>query len=95
MGALLATALYWTFRNVRPATASNGFRHAQTVSAALMAFSHGSNDAQKTMGVISLALLAAGTSTTSSCRSGSSSPRRSPWAWARSPAGSESSARSA
>jgi len=60
MGALLATALYWTFRNARPATASNGFRKAQTVSAALMAFSHGSNDAQKTMGVISLALLAAG-----------------------------------
>jgi inorganic phosphate transporter, PiT family len=60
MGALLATALYWTFRNARPATANNGFRHAQTVSAALMAFSHGSNDAQKTMGVISLALLAAG-----------------------------------
>jgi phosphate/sulfate permease len=60
VGALLATALYWVFRKARPATASNGFRHAQTVSAALMAFSHGSNDAQKTMGVISLALLAAG-----------------------------------
>jgi len=60
VGALLATALYWTFRSARPATAGNGFRKAQTVSAALMAFSHGSNDAQKTMGVISLALLAAG-----------------------------------
>src|SRR5437762_7718442 len=60
VGALLATGLYWTFRNARPATANSGFRHAQTVSAALMAFSHGSNDAQKTMGVIALALLAAG-----------------------------------
>jgi inorganic phosphate transporter, PiT family len=60
VGALLVTGLYWTFRNARPATASNRFRHAQTVSAALMAFSHGSNDAQKTMGVIALALLAAG-----------------------------------
>ena len=59
-GAALATALYWGFRNLRPATASSGFRHAQTISAALMAFSHGSNDAQKTMGVIALALLAAG-----------------------------------
>jgi len=59
-GGLLATALYWTFRRVRPHTASVGFRHAQTVSAALMAFSHGSNDAQKTMGVIALALLAGG-----------------------------------
>jgi PiT family inorganic phosphate transporter len=60
VGAVLATTLYWAFRKIRPNTASNGFRHAQTVSAALMAFSHGSNDAQKTMGVISLALLAAG-----------------------------------
>ena len=60
VGAALATALYWSFRRVRPHTASNGFRHAQTVSAALMAFSHGSNDAQKTMGVIALALLAGG-----------------------------------
>ena len=60
VGALLATGLYWTFRNARPATANSGFRHAQTVSAALMAFSHGSNDAQKTMGVMALALLAAG-----------------------------------
>ena len=59
-GALLATGLYWAFRKARPATASNGFRLAPTISAALMAFSHGSNDAQKTMGVIALALLAAG-----------------------------------
>src|SRR5207245_1046609 len=59
-GAALATVLYWTFRRARPHTASTGFRRAQTVSAALMAFSHGSNDAQKTMGVIALALLAGG-----------------------------------
>src|SRR5207248_1850188 len=59
-GGLLATALYWTFRRAGPRTASVGFRRAQTVSAALMAFSHGSNDAQKTMGVIALALLSAG-----------------------------------
>ena len=60
VGGMLATALYWTFRRAKPQTASVGFRRAQTVSAALMAFSHGSNDAQKTMGVIALALLAAG-----------------------------------
>jgi phosphate/sulfate permease len=59
-GGLLATVLYWTFRRMRPYVASSRFRMAQTVSAALMAFSHGSNDAQKTMGVIALALLAAG-----------------------------------
>ena len=59
-GALLATALYWIFRKARPTTASTRFRYAQTISAAVMAFSHGSNDAQKTMGVMALALLAAG-----------------------------------
>ena len=36
------------------------FRYAQLVSASVMAFSHGSNDAQKTMGVITLALFAGG-----------------------------------
>ena len=60
IGALLALALYWTFRRIRPWVANARFRKAQTVSAALMAFSHGSNDAQKTMGVMTLALLAAG-----------------------------------
>ena len=57
---VVATALYWTFRRARPQNAAVRFRRAQTISAALMAFSHGSNDAQKTMGVIALALLAAG-----------------------------------
>jgi len=37
-----------------------GFKHGQTVTACLVALSHGSNDAQKTMGVITLALVAAG-----------------------------------
>jgi len=60
VGAVLAVALYWTFRRAKPLAAAVGFRRAQTISAALMAFSHGSNDAQKTMGVIALALLAAG-----------------------------------
>jgi PiT family inorganic phosphate transporter len=60
VGGVLATGLYWTFRRARPQNAAHRFRRAQTISAALMAFSHGSNDAQKTMGVIALALLAAG-----------------------------------
>lgn len=38
----------------------NGFRHGQTVTACLVALSHGTNDAQKTMGIITLALIAVG-----------------------------------
>ena len=39
---------------------ARGFRRLQVVSAGFMAFSHGSNDAQKTMGIITLALFSAG-----------------------------------
>jgi inorganic phosphate transporter, PiT family len=39
---------------------SNAFRRLQVLSAASMAFAHGSNDAQKTMGIITLALFSAG-----------------------------------
>lgn len=38
----------------------SGFRHGQTITACLVALSHGTNDAQKTMGVITLALIAVG-----------------------------------
>lgn len=38
----------------------NGFRHGQTVTACLVALSHGTNDAQKTMGIITLCLIAVG-----------------------------------
>ncbi|HEY7024946.1 MAG TPA: inorganic phosphate transporter [Candidatus Limnocylindrales bacterium] len=56
----LVIALFWIFRGFerRPMTA--GFRRLQVVSAGFMAFSHGSNDAQKTMGIITLALFSAG-----------------------------------
>ena len=46
--------------NAHPARASGAFRKLQLVSSALMAFSHGQNDAQKTMGIITLALFSAG-----------------------------------
>jgi len=49
-------ALYWIFRRVRPARVHTVSRKLQLVSAGLMAFSHGSNDAQKSMGIITLAL---------------------------------------
>lgn len=55
-GYVLMLALFWLFRRARPTTVSGLFGRFQIVSAAAMAFSHGSNDAQKTMGVIALAL---------------------------------------
>ncbi|MBD8868303.1 inorganic phosphate transporter [Nocardioides donggukensis] len=53
-------AIMWLFRRARPARANRGFKLAQTVSAAAMALGHGLQDAQKTMGVIFLALLSGG-----------------------------------
>jgi len=60
MGIVLMLAILWTFRNAQPGPLTRRFRLAQLASASLMAFSHGSNDAQKTMGVITLALFAGG-----------------------------------
>jgi PiT family inorganic phosphate transporter len=48
------------FRRARPHVMNDRFRRLQVVSAAYMAFSHGSNDAQKTMGIMTLALVTAG-----------------------------------
>jgi inorganic phosphate transporter, PiT family len=52
--------IYWVFRGVRPRPANRGFRLAQILSAAFVSFSHGTNDAQKTMGIIALALVSSG-----------------------------------
>ncbi|WP_084964594.1 inorganic phosphate transporter [Thermoactinospora rubra] len=60
LAALVMIAIYWIFRNAHPGRANRGFRHAQTVSAAAMALGHGLQDAQKTMGVIFLALFTGG-----------------------------------
>ncbi|MFL5779570.1 MAG: inorganic phosphate transporter [Chloroflexota bacterium] len=59
-GFLLMLALYWAFFHAQHRRVSRRFRRIQVFSAAYMAFSHGSNDAQKTMGVITLALFSAG-----------------------------------
>ncbi len=56
----LMTILYWVLRRTRPATVSKYFSRLQILSAAFMAFSHGSNDGQKFMGVFSLVLLLSG-----------------------------------
>ena len=53
-------AIMWIFRRRNPHRTQRGFRVAQTVSAAAMALGHGLQDAQKTMGVIFLALLTGG-----------------------------------
>jgi PiT family inorganic phosphate transporter len=57
---VLMIVLFWVFRNARRKPLARVFRRLQVLSAGFMAFSHGSNDAQKTMGVITLALFSAG-----------------------------------
>jgi PiT family inorganic phosphate transporter len=56
----LMTAILWVFRNRNPGKTTRGFRLSQSLSAAAMALGHGLQDAQKTMGVIFLALLTTG-----------------------------------
>jgi PiT family inorganic phosphate transporter len=59
--ALVATfAAYRITQNARSHGAEAGFRHGQTISASLVSLAHGTNDAQKTMGVITLTFIAAG-----------------------------------
>ena len=52
--------IYRIVGRLRPGPVNRGFRTGQIVSSALLALSHGTNDAQKTMGVITLALIAHG-----------------------------------
>jgi PiT family inorganic phosphate transporter len=61
---LLMTAIMWIFRRTHPGRVNRGFRIAQTFSAAAMALGHGLQDAQKTMGVITLALVVGGVQST-------------------------------
>ena len=60
LGYLFMLALLWTFRGANVSRANRGFRYAQIVSSATMALGHGLQDAQKTMGIITLALFTAG-----------------------------------
>jgi PiT family inorganic phosphate transporter len=57
LGFVLMVLIFRLFARVRRAFVSRFFGRAQILSAAFMAFSHGTNDAQKTMGVITLAIL--------------------------------------
>jgi PiT family inorganic phosphate transporter len=59
-GVMMMLFVLWVFRRANPHKANRGFRIAQTISAAGMALGHGLQDAQKTMGVIFLALVTGG-----------------------------------
>jgi PiT family inorganic phosphate transporter len=56
----LLVALFWLFARLTPGLANRGFRLGQLGSGTWVAFNHGANDAQKTMGVITLALVTSG-----------------------------------
>jgi inorganic phosphate transporter, PiT family len=58
--AALAVAVMWLVRRRAPGTVNRTFRRFQLVSGGFVAFTHGTNDAQKTMGIIALALVASG-----------------------------------
>ncbi|HHY84579.1 MAG TPA: inorganic phosphate transporter [Verrucomicrobia bacterium] len=64
LGLLFMTLLYFLLRKWRPITVNRVFGRLQLLSASYMGFSHGTNDAQKTMGIIALALLSATTAGT-------------------------------
>ncbi|HXG58766.1 MAG TPA: inorganic phosphate transporter [Thermoanaerobaculia bacterium] len=59
-GLALMTGTFWLFRRAAPARIDKFFRAMQLVSSALFSLSHGTNDAQKTMGIITGVLLTAG-----------------------------------
>lgn len=56
-GSLVMTILFWLFKGTSPALINNKFRKLQVVSACMASFAHGSNDAQKTMGIITMVLV--------------------------------------
>ncbi len=60
VGAIAIVAVYRIVGKLRPGPAARGFRFGQAISGGLLALAHGTNDAQKTMGVITLALIANG-----------------------------------
>jgi inorganic phosphate transporter, PiT family len=60
VGAIAINVAYGTVGRERPGPITRGFRFGQVISGGLLALGHGTNDAQKTMGVITLALIANG-----------------------------------
>ena len=60
VGLSLMTGIYWTFRHTAPSRVDHWFRRMQLTSAAAFSLMHGANDAQKTMGIITGALVTGG-----------------------------------
>jgi len=60
LGFILMVATYWIFRRTAPSSVNSLFRKLQLVSAAAFSLGHGGNDAQKSMGIILVALVSAG-----------------------------------
>src|SRR5262245_34359033 len=60
LGYTFMTLVYWIFRRSTPARVDRLFRRLQLFSAAAFSLGHGGNDAQKTMGIITVALYATG-----------------------------------
>ncbi len=60
LGILFSIVTAWTFRRWTPGSVDRVFRIGQLVSSALFSLGHGANDAQKTMGIIVMVLVAAG-----------------------------------
>lgn len=60
LGTAVMTLLFWIFKGSSPVKTNLEFRRLQILSACMASFAHGSNDAQKTMGIIALSLLSAG-----------------------------------
>lgn len=64
LGIFFSILTAWIFRNWRPGPVDRFFRVGQLISSALFSLGHGANDAQKTMGIIVMVLVAAGWQTT-------------------------------
>lgn len=60
LGYLLMVVVFWLFRHSSPRRMDTWFRRFQLLSSGLFSYSHGANDAQKTMGIITSVLVAAG-----------------------------------
>ena len=61
IGVIAINVIYGIVARERPGPVTSGFRFGQVISGGMLALAHGTNDAQKTMGVITLALIANGT----------------------------------
>ncbi|QGU00054.1 putative low-affinity inorganic phosphate transporter [Candidatus Syntrophocurvum alkaliphilum] len=60
VGGIFMAVFFWLFKNHSPLKTNNKFRKLQVLSACMVAFAHGSNDAQKSMGIITMVLFGAG-----------------------------------